>query len=232
MGAIGILIGIWIFSFVLSSPMIIFRRLEINRNEKLQLLGIPYLAFCIEDWNDIKNGRIYYTIISFLIQYLLPILTISTAYLRIYYKLKGRIIVNNQYTEKNHRQSLRKSSHDIERDNRMKKTNYLLVLIATIFGVSWLPLNIFNILAELNLIPYNNTDFFVIYAFCHMAGMSSACSNPLLYGWLNGNFRKEFNELLCCNKLSRTGSVQCNTTELKTAPTNDTKQSSILMQKL
>lgn len=30
-----------------------------------------------------------------------------------------------------------------------------------------------------------------------MIGMSSACSNPLLYGWLNENFRKEFKEILC-----------------------------------
>lgn len=28
----------------------------------------------------------------------------------------------------------------------------------------------------------------------------TACSNPLLYGWLNDNFRKEFNEILCCIK--------------------------------
>jgi len=27
-----------------------------------------------------------------------------------------------------------------------------------------------------------------------------ACSNPLLYGWLNDNFRKEFNEILSCNR--------------------------------
>lgn len=29
---------------------------------------------------------------------------------------------------------------------------------------------------------------------------TTACSNPLLYGWLNDNFRKEFNEILCCIK--------------------------------
>lgn len=29
-----------------------------------------------------------------------------------------------------------------------------------------------------------------------MWGMSSACSNPFLYGWLNENFRKEFKEIL------------------------------------
>ena len=33
---------------------------------------------------------------------------------------------------------------------------------------------------------------FITYSVCHMTGMSSACANPLLYGWLNDNFRKEF----------------------------------------
>ena len=28
-----------------------------------------------------------------------------------------------------------------------------------------------------------------------MVGMSSACINPLLYGWLNENFRNEFLEI-------------------------------------
>lgn len=36
---------------------------------------------------------------------------------------------------------------------------------------------------------------FIIYAVCHTTGMSSACANPLLYGWLNDNFRKEFCEI-------------------------------------
>ena len=35
----------------------------------------------------------------------------------------------------------------------------------------------------------------ITYAVCHMTGMSSACANPLLYGWLNDNFRKEFREI-------------------------------------
>lgn len=35
----------------------------------------------------------------------------------------------------------------------------------------------------------------IIYAVCHMTGMSSACANPLLYGWLNDNFRKEFRQI-------------------------------------
>jgi hypothetical protein len=29
-------------------------------------------------------------------------------------------------------------------------------------------------------------------------GIITACSNPLLYGWLNSNFKKEFKQILCC----------------------------------
>ncbi|RWS29867.1 neuropeptide F receptor-like protein [Leptotrombidium deliense] len=42
--------------------------------------------------------------------------------------------------------------------------------------------------------------FRVLFACCHLVGMSSACSNPLLYGFLNDNFRKEFKDIFlrCC----------------------------------
>ena len=36
----------------------------------------------------------------------------------------------------------------------------------------------------------------VIYAVCHLFGMSSACANPFLYGWFNDNFRGEFKSIL------------------------------------
>ena len=31
-----------------------------------------------------------------------------------------------------------------------------------------------------------------MYATCHLLGMSSACANPIIYGFLNENFSKEF----------------------------------------
>ena len=35
------------------------------------------------------------------------------------------------------------------------------------------------------------------------AGMTSACMNPVLYGFLNGNFKKEFEEMDVCAILNR-----------------------------
>jgi hypothetical protein len=35
------------------------------------------------------------------------------------------------------------------------------------------------------------------FPICHMLVLCSACFNPLLYGWLNDNFRREFIKVLC-----------------------------------
>lgn len=66
------------------------------------------------------------------------------------------------------------------------------------FCVSWLPLNVYNLVADLTPgIDFNTQPLIVAYAICHMIGMSSACSNPVLYGWLNDNFWKEFKDIMC-----------------------------------
>lgn len=79
----------------------------------------------------------------------------------------------------------------------MRRTNCLLTSIAIIFGISWLPLNIFNLYSDVYLEKEAlSQDLLVLYAICHMMGMSSACTNPVLYGWLNENFKKEFREIL------------------------------------
>ncbi|XP_052903195.1 neuropeptide F receptor [Anopheles moucheti] len=189
MGAIAILTGIWIISIVLASPMFITRQL-IHYDVNLPSLGIEYVSYCIEDW-PIAYGRVYYSAFTLCVQYVLPILIVSVAYLRIYLKLKHRLVVGTSG-----KPGEAKPVRERERGRRMQRTNYLLISIALIFGVSWLPLNLFNLFADLYVHAITQ-DIMVAYAICHMAGMSSACSNPLLYGWLNDNFRKEFNELLC-----------------------------------
>ncbi|KAL3183166.1 hypothetical protein MRX96_006935 [Rhipicephalus microplus] len=98
-------------------------------------------------------------------------------------------------------QSAPRQQHD---KRRMHRTNVLLVAIAAIFAASWLPLHILNLVADST--PSLTADsrlYRVYFACCHMAGMSSACSNPLLYGWLNDNFRREFRRILstCCPRL-------------------------------
>lgn len=166
LGAILILSFIWLIAFLCAFPLYIYKTLtpyEIN----LKKLKIHTIYYCYEDWPT-SNGRVYYSIFALTLQYLIPILIVSCAYQRIYSRLKSRIVVTQNVNTVNRLQE--------RRGRRTKRTNFLLFSIALIFGISWLPINIYNLSTDLYY-SMNDVKFtqimYIIYAVCHMAGMSS-----------------------------------------------------------
>merc|ERR1712181_53123 len=80
---------------------------------------------------------------------------------------------------------------------RMKRTCKPLVSMVTVFLFCWLPLSLFNLAFQyiMATVTDKNT-FFTLFGTCHLLGMTSACTNPVLYGFLNESFKKEFKEML------------------------------------
>ncbi|XP_072935385.1 neuropeptide F receptor isoform X2 [Epargyreus clarus] len=170
MGALITMFFIWATAFALASPLYIFRTIKTHT---VGLIGIDSLHFCIEEW-PIEKGRAIYSLFSLIFQYLLPVLVVVIAHVQIHRRLRGR----------------RRTT---------RKTPAILIAIAVTYVISWLPLNVFNLVADFSTEAIlDEKTLTITYAICHMFGMSSAVSNPLLYGWLNDNFRKEFEEILCC----------------------------------
>ena len=89
-------------------------------------------------------------------------------------------------------------SQHAENNEKRRRTNIMILSITLIFFVSWLPLNVFNFCMDMypetmkNLILGNET---VIYALLHLFGLCNALTNPILYGYLNENFRKEYKSI-------------------------------------
>lgn len=182
-GAVLLLFLIWVVAFILALPNFIWRTL---RHHVINLPGLYSVNFCFEEWPT-KHGGGYYSAFVMLVQYCLPIVTVSVAYAMICRKLKFRIT----------KSTVRSAKRSEREDKRMKKTNTLLIAIALVFCLSWLPLNLYNLIVDFsNPFGEDLETMLVVYAVCHMMGMSSACSNPLLYGWLNDNFKKEFLEII------------------------------------
>ena len=179
-GVFLVILGIWIVSIGLSSPQIIFKNVN-HHDLQIESLNLEYIAFCNEEF-PFEYGRFYYSVFIAVIQYVTPLLVMSCSYIKIYFRLKQRLSTKVKKKED---------------QKRSTKTNVLLVSIALIFAISWLPWNVLNLYSDAYM-TFDDSTYAILFSCCHMLGMSSACSNPMLYGWLNENFRKEFHDICFC----------------------------------
>lgn len=110
-----------------------------------------------------------------------------------------------QYSDQ--QQYLKSQSHATRRFHRSRK---LLICIAALFTISWLPLTITQIYLEHNADLYYGDQANFIYGFllipCYLISSLSAWINPIIYNYINRSFRREFYALYsCCLKSSTRG---------------------------
>lgn len=145
-------------------------------------------SYCEETWPSEHNRKVFGSITSTL-QFILPFLIISFCYIRVSIKLNDRA----------RRKPGAKTSHKERLDRaRKKRTNRMLIAMVAVFGTSWLPLNLVNIMNDFYEKSSQWQYYNIVFFFAHTVAMSSTCYNPFLYAWLNENFRKEFKLVLPC----------------------------------
>ncbi|XP_065361409.1 neuropeptide Y receptor type 2 [Calliphora vicina] len=145
-------------------------------------------SFCEENWPSERYRKVFGSVTTIL-QFVLPFIIISICYIWISVKLNARA------RAKPGSKSSRKEEAD--RD-RKKRTNRMLICMVSVFGLSWLPINLVNIFDDF-YVKSNEWPFYTLLFFvAHSIAMSSTCYNPFLYAWLNENFRKEFKHVLPC----------------------------------
>jgi len=213
-----VIAGIWLLAVFLAAPLLVFSIVEAVE----PVPGLRLYEVCVEN-PDLHVVKAAYSVVSALLQYLAPIIIVSVAHAQIRNKLRSRmprraplaatpapgadpsttdipptvrVVVQSSPTSANPTSHLERKRR--KEALRKRKTNRLLVAIAIVFAGSWLPLNICNIVADLEhgwVLALNRSG--LIFAVCHLVALGSACANPVLYGWLNDNFRREFVAALC-----------------------------------
>jgi hypothetical protein len=94
--------------------------------------------------------------------------------------------------------TVKSQSHSERRFHRSRK---LLICVAALFTISWLPLTVMQIYLEHNEeITRDEPNF--VYAFllipCYLISSLSAWMNPVIYNYINRSFRREFYALYPC----------------------------------
>ncbi|XP_076073251.1 QRFP-like peptide receptor [Mytilus galloprovincialis] len=188
------IILVWLFSFAIASPLLVFRTLH-QRQWKNHLE-----QWCDDEWPlvfkyiSLEYGvpvyhqparKIYWTTLS-VVLFLIPILVMAIAYTR---------IIKTLWAAKTPGERVPK---DITVQTRMKRKIVLtLVLIMIVFAVCWVPIQFTILYAEYR--PEKQLQLEQWYTqlsfFAHVLAFANSSINPMIYAGFNDNFKKGFKQM-------------------------------------
>ncbi|XP_039626051.1 7 transmembrane receptor domain-containing protein [Polypterus senegalus] len=168
-----IVVGIWLLSLCLAAPPSI-------HTSYLDLHPIGHdLVVCEEFWMGYEKLRLLYSCLMLLMSYMIPLLSVIMSYCAItmhlkHHSLPGAVEANQAKWNK-----------------KKRKTFMLLVTSVLAFALCWLPLQILNLIRDLDgdflIISKNYVN--ILQVSCHLVAMSSSCYNPFIYASLHHKFR-------------------------------------------
>ncbi|KAL4231569.1 neuropeptide Y receptor [Mactra antiquata] len=143
---------------------------------------------CVSDYPQPSDQwEKYLTIVTLILQYVIPLAIIGVTYGRIVRKLWIRTHVG-AVTE----------NQQASQQRTKRKSIKMLIFVVIVFALCWMPLNLYQVLADFHpnveVFHYNSTTFFI----CHWIAISSTCYNPFVYCWLNESFRAEVKSRFKC----------------------------------
>uniref|UniRef100_A0A665XA66 Neuropeptide Y receptor Y4 n=1 Tax=Echeneis naucrates TaxID=173247 RepID=A0A665XA66_ECHNA len=184
---------IWILACVTSTPFLAFQLLSSEPYTNASLNVSPpqpasYANKNSSHWPSHQH-RLAYTTWLLFFQYCCPLLLVLLCYIRVFVRLRHR---------KEMLDRARKAEN--QRMTHSRRINVMLMALIMVFAFCWMPLTIFNVVSDWNQDALPICHHNLLFSLCHLLAMSSTCINPIIYGFLNSNFRQEVREVLlhCC----------------------------------
>ena len=153
--------------------------------------GWDHVIFCMEDWPFGEQNydiieRLYYTVFSFILQFVIPLVVISICYLMVYCQLRKQSFVRRSLHSWNVTERLQME------EIRRKRRNKHLAVISIFYLIAWFPLGLISVLLDSNpsIFGNNTSHITIIFLSCHLLGMLSATVNPIIYGYKNKHIRQ------------------------------------------
>ncbi|CAD5205862.1 unnamed protein product [Bursaphelenchus okinawaensis] len=166
-----VIVFIWSIAITLVMPY----ALNMNLRKSTNVCG-HYK--CIENWST-SNTKTVYGLIVTMFQFVIPMIFIGFSYLKIF------MFLQRQCQESNNR--LRVVS------NKKNALFRMLFVMVVAFAVCWLPVNILNVMRDIRLdSQLLGRQFGIWFMRAHMLSMTGVMVNPLIYAFMNHNFRDEF----------------------------------------
>uniref|UniRef100_A0ACB8EZW7 Uncharacterized protein n=2 Tax=Sphaerodactylus townsendi TaxID=933632 RepID=A0ACB8EZW7_9SAUR len=187
--AVVIIVMVWLLAIAIMCPSAIMLTVTHMEDHYMVLSDeknstYPLYA-CYEAWAD-NSMRKLYTTILFIHIYLVPLALIIFMYGRVCLKLCSSTVPITD----NLPCSGRVSGISKKRIRAIK----MLILVALLFMISWLPLWTLMLLVDYTNLAGEHLDLLTSYffPFAHWLAFSNSSINPVIYGYYNENFRRGF----------------------------------------
>uniref|UniRef100_A0A2K5W196 Neuropeptide FF receptor 2 n=1 Tax=Macaca fascicularis TaxID=9541 RepID=A0A2K5W196_MACFA len=196
-----IIMIIWVLAITIMSPSAVMLHVQEEKYYRVRLNSqneTSPVYWCREDWPNQEMRKIYTTVL-FANIYLAPLSLIVIMYGRIGVSLFRAAVphTGRQNQEQWHMVSKKK-----------QKVIKMLLIVALLFILSWLPLWTLMMLSDYADLSPNELQIIniYIYPFAHWLAFGNSSVNPIIYGFFNENFRRGFQEtfqLRLCQKRAK-----------------------------
>ncbi|KPP65007.1 kappa-type opioid receptor-like [Scleropages formosus] len=166
---------IWILSSAAGIPALVLGSTETNNGTTECALQFPepYVY-----WDTLMK------VCVFIFAFIVPVLIITVCYSLMILRLK----------------SVRLLSGSREKDRNLRRITKLVLVVVAVFVVCWTPIHIFILVKVLTDVP-NTTGITAAYFFCVALGYTNSSLNPILYAFLDENFKRCFKDFCMPRKL-------------------------------
>uniref|UniRef100_A0A3B5BD68 G-protein coupled receptor 54 n=1 Tax=Stegastes partitus TaxID=144197 RepID=A0A3B5BD68_9TELE len=167
---------IWIGSFILSTPILMYQRIE---------EGYWYgpRQYCMERFPSKTHERAF-ILYQFIAAYLLPVLTISFCY-TLMVKRVGQPTV--EPVDNNYQVCFRAEIRVIR-----SKVSKMVVVIVLLFAICWGPIQIFVLFQSFYPNYRPNYATYKIKTWANCMSYANSSVNPIVYGFMGASFQKSF----------------------------------------
>lgn len=131
-----------------------------------------------------------FAICIFLFSFVVPVLIISVCYSLMIRRLRG----------------VRLLSGSREKDRNLRRITRLVLVVVAVFVGCWAPVQVFVLAQALGVQPESEAAVAGL-RFCTALGYINSCLNPVLYAFLDENFKACFRRFCCAPALRRDGHV-------------------------
>nr|XP_015201739.1 PREDICTED: pyroglutamylated RFamide peptide receptor isoform X2 [Lepisosteus oculatus] len=182
--------AVWTVAVIVGSPMLYVQQLEV----KYDFLYDHHHVCCQERWRSSAHRQVYATFILVAL-FILPLTAMLILYSRIAFELwvRKRVGDSSVLNTMNH--------SEINKIARKKKRAVkMMITVVLLFTICWAPFHVVHMLFEYNDFEkeYDDVTVSMIIAIVQAVGFFNSFNNPIVYAFMNENFKKN-----CLSTLSR-----------------------------